>query len=62
MENEKKFTGPAYEFEAKMPLKQAIPLGLQHVFAMFVGNLTPLLIIMEDALPEALEEPEIIPT
>ena len=46
MENEKKFTGPAYEFEAKMPLKQAIPLGLQHVFAMFVGNLTPLLIIM----------------
>ena len=45
MENEKKFTGPAYEFEAKMPLKQAIPLGLQHVLAMFVGNLTPLLII-----------------
>ena len=28
-----------------MPLKQAIPLGLQHVLAMFVGNLTPLLII-----------------
>lgn len=40
MENEKEFTGPAYEFEAKMPLKQAIPLGLQHVLAMFVGNLT----------------------
>lgn len=35
----------AYQFEAKMPLGQAIPLGLQHVFAMFVGNLTPLLII-----------------
>ena len=52
----------AYEFEAKMPLRHAVPLGLQHVFAMFVGNLTPLLIIMEDALPEALEEPEIIPT
>ena len=31
MENEKKFTGPAYEFEAKMPLKQAIPLGLLYV-------------------------------
>ena len=28
-----------------MSLKQAIPLGLQHVCAMFVGNLTPLLII-----------------
>ena len=35
----------AYEFEAKMPLRHAVPLGLQHVFAMFVGNLTPLLII-----------------
>ena len=35
----------AYEFEGKLPLKQAIPLGLQHVLAMFVGNLTPLLII-----------------
>ena len=34
-----------YEFYRKMPLKQAIPLGLQHVLAMFVGNLTPLLII-----------------
>ena len=28
-----------------MPLSQAIPLGLQHVLAMFVGNLTPLIII-----------------
>ena len=35
----------AYDFNAKMPLSQAIPLGLQHVLAMFVGNLTPLLII-----------------
>ena len=35
----------AYSFEGEMPLGQAIPLGLQHVLAMFVGNLTPLLII-----------------
>ena len=28
-----------------MSLKQALPLGMQHVLAMFVGNLTPLLII-----------------
>ena len=34
-----------YEFYGKILLKQAIPLGLQHVLAMFVGNLTPLLII-----------------
>ena len=35
----------AYKFDGKLSLKQAIPLGLQHVMAMFVGNLTPLLII-----------------
>lgn len=34
-----------YQFEGRIPLKQAIPLGLQHVLAMFVGNLTPILII-----------------
>ena len=34
-----------YEFEGRIPLKEAILLGLQHVLAMFVGNLTPLLII-----------------
>ena len=37
--------GAEYEFYGKLPLKRAIPLGLQHVLAMFVGNLTPLLII-----------------
>ena len=35
----------AFQFEGKMSLKEAIPLGMQHVLAMFVGNLTPLLII-----------------
>ena len=38
--------GTPYTFEGRIPLKQAIPLGLQHVMAMFIGNLTPLLIIM----------------
>ncbi|MDY4194080.1 MAG: solute carrier family 23 protein [Bariatricus sp.] len=37
--------GAEYDFYRKLPLKKAIPLGLQHVLAMFVGNLTPLLII-----------------
>ena len=45
MSNTKELSKAAYEFEAKMPLAQALPLGLQHVLAMFVGNLTPLLII-----------------
>jgi NCS2 family nucleobase:cation symporter-2 len=45
MKKEFKLADEAFQFEGKMPLSQAIPLGLQHVLAMFVGNLTPLLII-----------------
>ena len=44
MSKEVVYSSP-YEFEGRIPLKQAIPLGLQHVLAMFVGNLTPVLII-----------------
>ena len=35
-----------YQLEGRPPLRIAIPLGLQHVLAMFVGNLTPLIILM----------------
>ena len=42
---EKETKGAEYDFYGKLPLCKAIPLGLQHVLAMFVGNLTPLLII-----------------
>ena len=38
-----------YQFEGRIPLSQAIPLGLQHVMAMFIGNLTPLIIVWEHA-------------
>ena len=34
-----------YELEGRIPLGRAILLGMQHVLAMFVGNLTPILII-----------------
>ena len=37
--------GAEYDFYGKMPLKKAIPLGMQHVLAMFVGNLTPIILI-----------------
>ena len=43
-ENKTEFTSP-YEFEGRIPLKEAIAYGLQHVLAMFVGNLTPLMVI-----------------
>ncbi len=45
MNDDKKISGAAYDYYGKMSLAQALPLGLQHVLAMFVGNLTPLLII-----------------
>ena len=38
-------TGSIYELEGRVPLKQAIPLGIQHVLAMFLGNVSPLIII-----------------
>ncbi|MDD3252621.1 MAG: nucleobase:cation symporter-2 family protein [Lachnospiraceae bacterium] len=33
------------QLEGRLPLKIAIPLGLQHVLAMFAGNLTPVILI-----------------
>lgn len=44
---DKKFSySSPYDLDGRLPLRQAVPLGLQHVLAMFVGNLSPLLIIM----------------
>lgn len=34
-----------YQLDGKPSLKYAIPIGLQHVFAMFTGNIAPLLIV-----------------
>lgn len=34
-----------YELDGRVPLRAAIPFGLQHVLAMFVANLTPIVII-----------------
>lgn len=34
-----------YELNGKPPLGTAIPLGMQHVLAMFVGNIAPIIII-----------------
>ena len=45
MKKSNQLSDAVFQLDGKVPLKQAIPLGLQHVMAMFVGNLTPLLII-----------------
>ena len=39
-----KNTSP-YHLDGVPALKEAIPLGLQHVLAMFVSNITPLIIV-----------------
>lgn len=37
--------GSLYELDGRVPLVQAIPFGLQHVLAMFVANITPIIIL-----------------
>lgn len=44
MKKEQTYSSP-YELEGRIPLGQAVLFGLQHVMAMFVGNLTPVLLI-----------------
>ena len=34
-----------YSLDGRVPLRQAIPFGLQHVLAMFVSNITPIIIL-----------------
>lgn len=34
-----------YKLDGRVPLVQAIPFGLQHVLAMFVANITPIIIL-----------------
>lgn len=34
-----------YSLNGRVPLKQAVPFGLQHVLAMFVANITPIIIL-----------------
>ena len=34
-----------YELDGTVPLKKALPLGIQHILAMFLGNVSPLIIV-----------------
>lgn len=34
-----------YELDGRVPILQAVPFGLQHVLAMFVANITPIIIL-----------------
>lgn len=37
--------GTVYQLDGKIPVKQAIPFGLQHILAMFVANIAPIFIV-----------------
>ena len=56
MENEKEKAVAAvseeniYHLNGRVPLGKAIPFGLQHVLAMFVANLAPVLIVCSAAI------------
>ena len=43
MEEKKKDS--IYELDGTVPLKKALPLGIQHILAMFLGNVSPLIIV-----------------
>ena len=36
-----------FHLDGVPPLREAVPLGLQHVFAMFVGNIVPMIIVSQ---------------
>ncbi len=44
-ENKNTYSSP-YELDGRLPIGQAILYGLQHVLAMFAGNLTPIILIL----------------
>lgn len=46
-----------YNLNGRVPLKKAIPFGLQHVLAMFVSNLAPVLIVCGAAVVRGSGEP-----
>lgn len=45
MKNMTKKQDVIYSLDGKMPLAKAVPFGLQHILAMFVANITPILIV-----------------
>lgn len=39
------YQDPIYTLDGKVPVAKAIPFGLQHILAMFVANITPVIIV-----------------
>ena len=45
MKNTSRNQDAIYSLDGKIPLMKAIPFGLQHILAMFVANITPVIIV-----------------
>ena len=45
LEKQPLYTDAIYQFDGKIPFRKAVPFGLQHVLAMFVANIAPILIV-----------------
>ena len=43
--SEKQYSDPIYDLDGKISVSKAIPFGLQHILAMFVENIAPILIV-----------------
>ena len=45
MSNKTSSVSNIYQLDGRVPIAKAIPFGLQHILAMFVANLTPIMLI-----------------
>ena len=45
MQEKKAVTDAIYELDGKISVSKAVPFGLQHILAMFVANIAPILIV-----------------
>lgn len=43
--SEKQYSDPIYDLDGTISVSKAIPFGLQHILAMFVANIAPILIV-----------------
>ncbi len=51
-----------YNLNGRVPLMKAVPFGLQHILAMFVANITPILIVAGACGLSAMETTKLIQT
>ena len=51
---------PIYDPHGKITIRKAVPFGLQHVLAMFVANIAPILIVAGAVKMDAAESAALV--